>query len=77
MLESARLATAKNGGRPMTQEEAAYRIGIGVRTLVRYEEGSVLVPPDVILRASEVYGQPALCNRYCRTLCPIGITLND
>lgn len=72
MLREARHSTARDGKRPMTQEEAADRIGIGLRTLIRYEEGSVLVPPDVILRASEVYGQPALCNRYCRELCPIG-----
>jgi transcriptional regulator with XRE-family HTH domain len=72
VLREARHSTARDGKRPMTQEEAADRIGIGLRTLIRYEEGSVLVPPDVILRASEVYGQPALCNRYCRELCPIG-----
>jgi transcriptional regulator with XRE-family HTH domain len=56
----------------MTQEEAADRIGVGLRTLVRYEDGGVLPPPDVILRASEVYGQPSLCARYCREMCPIG-----
>lgn len=72
MLKEARHMTAKGGNRPMTQEEAADRIGVGVRTLVRYEEGSVLPPPDVILRASEVYQQPSLCARYCRELCPIG-----
>lgn len=72
MLKEARHMTAKDGNRPVTQEEAADRIGVGVRTLVRYEEGSVLPPPDVILRASEVYGQPSLCARYCREMCPIG-----
>ena len=72
MLKEARHMTAKDGNRPVTQEEAADRIGVGVRTLFRCEEGSVLPPPDVILRASEVYGQPSLCARYCREMCPIG-----
>jgi len=72
MLREARHSTARDGKRPMTQEEAADRIGVGLRTLVRYEDGGVLPPPDVILRASEVYGQPSLCARYCRELCPIG-----
>lgn len=72
MLKEARHMTARDGNKPITQEDAADRIGVGVRSLVRYEDGSVLPPPDVILRASEVYRQPSLCAGDCRELCPIG-----
>lgn len=56
----------------MSIEEAAWRIHIGTRTLVNYENGHTLVPPEVALKMAEVYSQPTLTARYCAEHCPIG-----
>ncbi|GAV24771.1 transcriptional regulator [Carboxydothermus islandicus] len=66
MLKEAR----KKAG--LSIQEAAFRLHIGARTLVSYENGHTMVPPDVILKAAEVYNEPMLCARYCAKSCPIG-----
>lgn len=53
-------------------EGAAFDLHIGTRTLVNYENGHTLIPPDVVLKMSEVYEQPRLAARYCSERCPIG-----
>lgn len=53
-------------------QEAAFRLHIGSRTLVSYENGYTLMPPDVVIKAAEVYNEPLLCARYCTESCPIG-----
>lgn len=54
--------------------EAAWRLHIGSRTLVNYENGHSIVPPEVALKMAEVYEQPVLTARYCSEHCPIGQT---
>lgn len=53
-------------------ESAALDLHIGTRTLTNYEQGHTMTPPDVALKMSEVYGQPALAAKYCAENCPIG-----
>ena len=66
MLKTAREAAG------LSQEEASWRLHIGRRTLSDYENAKSLVPPDVIDKMAEVYGQPALRQRYCFGYCPLG-----
>ena len=53
-------------------EAAAFKLHIGNRTLINYEGGHTLVPPDVALNMAEVYKKPVLTARYCAEYCPIG-----
>ncbi|SFR15390.1 helix-turn-helix domain-containing protein [Desulfoscipio geothermicus] len=53
-------------------EGAAFQLNIGSRTLVNYENGHTLTPPDVVLNMSETYQQPRLAAKYCAEQCPIG-----
>lgn len=66
MLKEAR----KKAG--LSIQEAAFRLHIGSRTLLNYENGYSMVPPDIVLKAAEVYNEPLLCARYCVESCPIG-----
>lgn len=66
MFKSAR----KDSG--MSIEAAAFRLHIGSRTLINYENGHSSIPPDVVLKMSEEYERPELCARYCSEVCPIG-----
>ena len=68
MLKAARNAAG------LSREEAAHRCFIGARTLADYESGRT-VPPDVVMRMAEVYGEPALTADYCSKICPIGQVL--
>lgn len=69
MLRAARNAAG------LSREEAAHRLYIGTRTLADYESGRTIAPPDVVMRMSEVYGEPALTADYCAKVCPIGQVL--
>lgn len=53
-------------------EEAAFRLNIGIRTLVNYEQGYHVPPPEVVLAMSRLYKQPWMTQRYCRDFCAIG-----
>ncbi|MGB9813495.1 MAG: helix-turn-helix domain-containing protein [Thermovenabulum sp.] len=66
MLKEAR----KKAG--LSIQEAAFRLHIGARTLLNYENGYSIIPPDVVLKAAEVYNEPLLCAKYCVESCPIG-----
>lgn len=68
------LRTARNNA-GITREEAAHRIYIGTRTLADYESCRTVAPPDVVMRMSVVYEEPALPADYCSTVCPIGQVL--
>jgi transcriptional regulator with XRE-family HTH domain len=56
----------------LSQEQAAEILHIGRRTLSDYENGKTLVPPDVALDMSKVYGKTEIYARYCADMCPIG-----
>ena len=40
--------------------------------LERIENGKYPINPEEVLLLAKVYGEPALCNRYCAKECPIG-----
>jgi transcriptional regulator with XRE-family HTH domain len=56
----------------LSQEEAAWRLHIGRRTLSDYENHKTLTPPDTVDSMAEEYGQPKLRNMYCTEVCPLG-----
>lgn len=66
MLKTARKAAG------FSIEEASFRLHIGSRTLVNYENNHSALPADVALKMSEVYKKPGLSARYCSEYCPIG-----
>ena len=68
------LSKARNAAK-LSREEAAHRLYIGTRTLADYELGRTIAPPDVVMRMSEVYGEPTLPADYCAKVCPIGQVL--
>jgi len=52
---------------------AAELLSVSESSLKNYETGlTLVVPPDVVLRMSEVYNAPELRNHYCRNMCPLG-----
>lgn len=69
MLKAARNAAG------LSREEAAHRCFIGARTLADYETGRTIAPPEVVMKMSEVYGEPELTADYCAKICPIGQVL--
>lgn len=69
MLKAARNAAG------LSREEAAHRCFIGARTLADYESGRTIAPPEVVMKMSEVYGEPELTADYCAKICPIGQVL--
>jgi len=56
----------------LTLEEAAFSIGIGVRTLCRYEAGEKHPPADVITGMIKAYHRFDLAEHYCKNVCPLG-----
>ena len=56
----------------LSTEAASFRLHVGRRTLVNYENGHSIVPPEVVLKMSEVYEQQVLCTQHCAKRCPIG-----
>ncbi len=65
MLKSARKAAG------LSIEQAAFKLHIGMRTLVNYETKN-MAPPDVLIDMEQVYGSPNLHAVYCSDMCPIG-----
>lgn len=53
-------------------EEAAFRLHIGTRTLIKYEAGETIPPPEVVLEMSRLYRVPWMTQHYCREHCAIG-----
>lgn len=56
----------------MPREEAAFRIGIGTKTLYRYEK-TEQVPPDVVCRMVDVYKNSEIAAWHCASRCPLGM----
>lgn len=56
----------------LSQEEAAWKLHIGRRTLSDYENQKTLVPPDVLDAMAYLYKKPSLRNMYCTEYCPLG-----
>jgi len=66
MFKSARKATG------MSIDEASFRVHVAPRTLVKYEAGETVPPPEVVLGMSRVYRKPEMTQEYCRHNCAIG-----
>lgn len=69
----ARLEAAKYNERLLSKEGASELLGVSVSTLSDYELGiTKSVPPDMVLKMSDLYNAPELRNYYCREMCPLG-----
>lgn len=72
----ARLQAAKYNERLYSKEYAAEQLHISAGQLQEYELGiTKCIPPDSILRMSDLYKTPELGNLYCREMCPLGADL--
>lgn len=69
----ARLAAARVNERLLSKEGAAELLGISVSTLSDYELGlTKIIPPDMVVKMSNLYNAPELENYYCTEMCPLG-----
>lgn len=69
----ARLEAAKYNDRLASKEGAAELLGISISTLSDYELGlTKIVPPDMVVKMSNLYNAPELENYYCTEMCPLG-----
>lgn len=69
----ARLESAIYNERLYSKEGAAELLGVSVSTLSDYELGiTKIIPPDMVLKMSDLYNAPELKNYYCREVCPLG-----
>lgn len=69
----ARLEAAKYNDKLFSKEGASEMLGISTSTLSDYELGiTKTVPPDMVLKMSDLYRTPELINIYCRCMCPLG-----
>ena len=69
----ARLEAAKYNDRLLSKEGASELLGVSVSTLSDYELGiTKSVPPDMVLKMSDLYNAPEIRNYYCREMCPLG-----
>ena len=69
----ARLAAARGNERLLSKEGAAELLGISVSTLSDYELGlTKIIPPDMVVKMSNLYNAPELENYYCTEMCPLG-----
>lgn len=69
----ARVEAAKYNERLYSKEGAAELLGVSVSTLSDYELGvTKVVPPDMVLKMSDLYNAPELENYYCTEMCPLG-----
>lgn len=69
----ARLEAAKYNDKLLSKEGASEMLGISTSTLSDYELGiTKTVPPDMVLKMSDLYRAPELINIYCRCMCPLG-----
>lgn len=56
-----------------SREEAEYRLDfISADRIAKIESGKSIAQPVEVVKMSEEYGQPALCNYYCTKECEIG-----
>jgi transcriptional regulator with XRE-family HTH domain len=53
-------------------EEAAFQLHISTKTLLNYEHGASLPPPETVLAMSRLYREPWMTQVYCRRDCAIG-----
>ena len=59
--------------RQLTRDKASQELEwISPERVERIESEKTLPHPDEVCRMAEVYREPALCNTYCATQCPIG-----
>lgn len=60
-----------------SMQETANLLGVELHTLSNYELGvTKCVPPDSVMRMSDLYNSPELTAYYCKHDCPIGRTMN-
>lgn len=72
-LCKARLQAAEYNEKFFSKEYAAEQLHISASQLQDYELGiTKCIPPDNILRMSDIYNAPELRYLYCREMCPLG-----
>jgi len=57
--------SGKNAG--ITQDEAAYRIGISTRSIIDYETGQTIPKDDIVCAMAELYNSPHLIWQHLKT----------
>ena len=68
-----RKEAAKFNDKLNSREGAAELLGVSPSTLADYELNyTKIVPVDVVLRMSDIYGSPELLPYYCQEVCPLG-----
>lgn len=68
-----RKEAAKFNDRLNSREGASELLGVSPSTLADYELNyTKIVPVDVVLRMSDIYGSPELLPYYCHEICPLG-----
>lgn len=68
-----RKEAAKFNDKLNSREGAAELLGVSQSTLADYELNyTKIVPVDVVLRMSDIYGSPELLPYYCHEVCPLG-----
>lgn len=72
----ARLEAASYNDRLFSKEGASELLGVSVSTLSDYELGvTKVIPPDMVLKMSDLYNAPELENYYCTNMCPLGCNI--
>lgn len=70
------MEAAKYNERLYSKEGAAELLGVSVSTLSDYELGlTKIVPPDMVVKMSNLYNAPEIENYYCTEMCPLGCEL--
>lgn len=68
-----RKEAAKFNDKLNSREGASELLGVSQSTLADYELNyTKIVPVDVVLRMSDIYGSPELLPYYCHEVCPLG-----
>lgn len=72
----ARLEAASYNDRLFSKESASELLGVSVSTLSDYELGvTKVIPPDMVVKMSDLYNAPELENYYCTNMCPLGCNI--
>lgn len=72
----ARLDAASYNDRLFSKESASELLGVSVSTLSDYELGvTKVIPPDMVVKMSDLYNAPELENYYCTNMCPLGCNI--
>lgn len=72
----ARLEAALYNDRLFSKESASELLGVSVSTLSDYELGvTKVIPPDMVVKMSDLYNAPELENYYCTNMCPLGCNI--